>query len=121
MKNIVVVEDNITLLNVLENELEDFFNVNAFSQPKEALEYIKKNHSSIDIVMTDFMMPGMDGLELLKATTEINTKIVKILLTGYCKDVEEKQEKIICNLILDKNIMTNNDELIGEINRASVK
>jgi EAL domain-containing protein (putative c-di-GMP-specific phosphodiesterase class I) len=47
---------------------------------REALE--KLNSSSIDVVISDIMMPKMDGIQLLKRIREFNLDIPIILLTG---------------------------------------
>lgn len=39
-----------------------------------------------DVVVTDFCMPGMDGLELLDAIRERDATLPVILVSGYCSD-----------------------------------
>jgi len=48
---------------------------------EKALESIRQ--STIDMVLTDFRMPGMNGLELVKAIKELNPSIDVVLLTAY--------------------------------------
>lgn len=48
---------------------------------EDALEIIRSN--GCDIVITDYRLPGMDGLEFLKKAQRINTRFKKILLTAY--------------------------------------
>jgi CheY-like chemotaxis protein len=63
-KKIVVVDDTLSVAFILKNYLEDEgFSVAAYEDPKEALDFLKENGA--DLVITDFKMPGMNGLELL--------------------------------------------------------
>jgi len=48
---------------------------------EDALEIIKEN--DCDIVITDYRLPGMDGLEFLKKAQGINNRFKKILVTAY--------------------------------------
>jgi adenylate cyclase len=47
------------------------------------LELIKQNASHFATVISDFKMPGMDGLETLSNIGSINPEITRIILTGY--------------------------------------
>ena len=48
---------------------------------EDALEIIKDN--ACDIIITDYRLPGMDGLEFLKRAQRLNARFKKILLTAY--------------------------------------
>ena len=47
----------------------------------EALQKIRSK--SFDLIVVDFMMPGIDGLETFRRAKEINPEIKAIMLTGY--------------------------------------
>ena len=85
MKNgkIVIVDDDETLISTLKTllYLEDFSNAEFFTDPRLALEYIKDN--APDLIMSDFVMPEMNGLEFLSKANELYPEVSKILLTGY--------------------------------------
>jgi two-component system, response regulator, stage 0 sporulation protein F len=48
---------------------------------KQALEIVKKE--SLDLVILDMKIPGMDGLEILKEIKKIDTEIKVIMMTAY--------------------------------------
>lgn len=52
-----------------------------FNSPVEALEYMKS--SAPDLVISDFLMPEMNGLELLRECKKLYPETSMILLTGY--------------------------------------
>ena len=85
MKNgkIVVVDDDDTIISALKTlfYLEDFSDAELFTEPKLALEYLKDNKP--DLIISDFMMPDMNGLEFLSKANELYPEVSKILLTGY--------------------------------------
>jgi DNA-binding NtrC family response regulator len=47
----------------------------------QALELLRKQ--PVDVVVSDQRMPGMSGIELLRAARELNPNAMRILLTGY--------------------------------------
>jgi two-component system NtrC family response regulator len=57
------------------------FDVQAAGGGADALELIKRER--VDLVITDFKMPGISGLELLKKCKEINPEISVVILTAY--------------------------------------
>ena len=57
------------------------YEVTAAQDGQEALEYIQKE--KFDLLITDIMMPKMDGLELLKEVKKINPSMEVIITTGY--------------------------------------
>jgi two-component system response regulator HydG len=48
---------------------------------KEALEFLRKQR--VDVMLTDLMMPGMSGLDLLKAARKLSPETEVILMTAY--------------------------------------
>jgi two-component system NtrC family response regulator len=76
--NIVIVEDDINMRKSLEFALSEYkeFNLKTY---KSAIEALKKIDKSVDLVVTDINMPGMDGIEFIK---KLDGKFDIIVITG---------------------------------------
>lgn len=61
---ILIVEDNNEIRRYLSNGLADLFNTLEAGNGEEALEKLKDNE--VDVIVTDVMMPVMDGIKLCK-------------------------------------------------------
>lgn len=62
-EHILIVEDNFDFRNYLQSILEEHYEVVTASEGAEALEILK--HKKADLVISDIMMPGMNGLEFV--------------------------------------------------------
>lgn len=80
---IVVVDDEQMVTSALKTllKIEGFSNCVTFNNPVEAIEFLKQN--SPDIIISDFIMPQMNGLEFLSEAKKLYPDVSKILLTGY--------------------------------------
>tara|TARA_Y100001968_G_scaffold53638_1_gene44715 strand:+ start:1344 stop:2033 length:690 start_codon:yes stop_codon:yes gene_type:complete len=80
MSNIFIIDDDKELTSLLKEFFSSFnFTVNTSHEPEEALSYLKKNNP--DLVVLDIMLPGMDGLQLLRKLREYSAVPV-IMLTA---------------------------------------
>jgi DNA-binding NtrC family response regulator len=79
---VLFVDDEANVLNALRRSLRKEPYEQLFAQdPKEALEILGKRN--VDLVISDHLMPSMDGLSLLKMVKEHYPKIIRVLLTGH--------------------------------------
>jgi len=80
---IIIVDDEPMITAGLKTLLsvEGGYCPEVFNSAGEALEYTK--NISIDLVITDFFMPGLNGIEFLKEIKKIHPEVSTILLTGY--------------------------------------
>ena len=80
---IVVVDDETIITSAFKTllKVEGFNDGHFFNSPAEALEFLKDNKP--DIVVSDFLMPDMNGLEFLTEVNKLYPEVSKILLTGY--------------------------------------
>jgi two-component system, NtrC family, sensor kinase len=89
---ILCVDDEPSMLNVLERIFSDDFNVYKASSGAEGLE-ILKNHPNIELIISDQRMPVMSGTEFLNRSREINPSCIRIILTGYT-DIKDLVDSI---------------------------
>jgi len=54
---------------------------------------IALNRRKFDIIITDYKLPGMDGIALLKKIKTSHPKAVKILITAYATDAVVRQAR----------------------------
>ena len=82
-KKIIVVDDDSIVLSTLKMllELEGFLNTDYFTEPQKALDFLKDN--APDLIISDFLMPDMNGIEFLAAAKNLYPDVSTILLTGY--------------------------------------
>ena len=80
---IVVVDDEKIVTSAFKAllKVEGFSDAHLFNSPKDALEFLKNNQP--DLVISDFLMPEMNGLEFLSEVKKLYPEVSKILLTGY--------------------------------------
>jgi len=79
---LLVVDDEQDIRDASERILSRIgYQVQKASRGDEALDILNKN--SIDIVLLDLKMPGMDGMEVLAKIRERSTEIQVIVITGY--------------------------------------
>jgi len=82
MNTILVVDDEPNYLIVLSELLkEDGFEVITAQKGEDGLKIVQD--TDLDLVITDMRMPGMDGLELLKAVKSYNKDLPVIMITAF--------------------------------------
>lgn len=95
MYTVLVVDDEPLVRRGIINSVQwENYGVNQIfeaSNGNEAWELYQ--NSAVDIVITDIKMPEMNGIELLRALKTVNSKAVRIVLSGY-SDFEYLQKAI---------------------------
>ena len=80
--NVLLVDDELVVLQAFVDILEDEGYTMFTAESGAAAVEILRAHT-VDIVVTDINMPGMDGLELLSAIREMDAEIPVIMATAY--------------------------------------
>ena len=80
---VVIVDDEEMVLTSINSflTLETDYDVVTYSNPEEALEHI--GGSDTNLVISDYLMPEMNGIDFLDKVRGLKPDIPRILLTGY--------------------------------------
>lgn len=116
MKKILIVDDERVHIETISRGLKiRGFKVCNARSGKDALKQLSKQ-SKIDMVITDYLMPGMNGAELIEKIKQTHTDLPVIMMTAH-NDKEFIIESVqqLCDGIIDKTFSL--DELLNEINR----
>ena len=135
---IVLVDDEEMVVTSIKSflELETNHEVVAFTSAKIALEFMKENE--VDLVVSDYLMPDIDGIEFLSQAKDLHPKATRILLIGYAdkenaikainrvglyqyieKPWDNDDLKLVIQNGLEKRILLKHlEEKIREVNRA---
>lgn len=84
MNGLLIVDDEEGVRRSLKKVLErDGYEVSLAESGGEAIQLVRERGEAIETVISDYKMPGIDGLETLVAIGRINPEITRIMLTGY--------------------------------------
>ena len=82
--NLLVIDDERGHVELIEDSLEELkysFSITHVSRPSEAQVHLSEG--SFDLILLDYRLPGMDGLELLKRIKEIQSDVPVIFMTAH--------------------------------------
>ena len=101
---ILLVDDERSILNSLSQLLSRSYNeylIGTTESAEEAIRIVKT--TKVDVVVTDFKLPGMTGLELAEAIKEVSPRTKSILITAYGTDsVVHRAQECGCLAYLEK-------------------
>ncbi|WP_224983622.1 hybrid sensor histidine kinase/response regulator [Geomonas agri] len=116
-KTILIVDDEGVIRDLCKRVLNDYHIVEA-GDGQEAYEIFLRG--GVDVILTDVMMPRMDGIELLKKLKEREPTMVVIIMTGFAdKDLILKALKADADDFITKPL--NLLQLKSAISKALVK
>ena len=82
-ERVLFVEDDEDQLQTTPRILENLgYSVRATNAPEEVVEMLVDDHDGFDVVVTDFDMPGLDGIELARRIGDVAPELPIILVTG---------------------------------------
>lgn len=100
IKNVLVVEDDPTYLHLWKRMAKDLGikNLVGTAKPEQAAQWLNKQ--SFDLLISDVVLPTMNGYELAKLARKTLPKIEILLTTGYLTDLSRFDLKgLHCHLL----------------------
>ena len=94
---VLLVDDEKKVLKALQRRLQDRYNIYLADSGKKGLEIIE-NHGPFAVIISDYRMPQMDGIQFLMNSKKIDPDSVRIMLTGY------PDMKVAVNAVNEGNI-----------------
>ena len=92
-KTILLVEDEADLLEVVGVMLSELgYEVLAANSPKEAISIVENATGTINILITDIMMPGMNGRELSRYLQKLNPDLKVLFMSGFTSEIVLQSE-----------------------------
>ena len=79
--HVLVVDDDSAVRDVLQEALMQEYNVSTAEDGAAAIQAVKD--SVVHIVVTDFQLPDIDGLEIIDRLAKLDAKIIPIMMTGF--------------------------------------
>ncbi len=87
-RTIMLVEDETTVRNLLCEVLQRCgYQVLVCSTPEEGLSTCRNHHGPIDLLLTDVVMPGMNGREMAERISAMLPDLRIIFMSGYSEQV----------------------------------
>ena len=82
-ETVLIVDDEEMVLTSLNAylSLETDYNVVTYTSASAAIEFVAKE--KVDIVISDYLMPEMDGISFLAQVRDLQPEAPRIILTGY--------------------------------------
>jgi signal transduction histidine kinase len=106
-ESILVVDDDPSIRRLIFDTLEPLgYKLMEASCGKEAYEHFKTTPEKIDLVLSDVIMPGMNGRELVKLLKQERPEIKTVLMSGYTDNIIAKHG------VLDQGIVFINKPLL---------
>jgi CheY-like chemotaxis protein len=88
LKTILLVEDEPTVRNLLREVLQrSGYMVLACAHPEEGIESALRHAGPIDLLLTDVVMPGMNGQVMAKRIVESRPEVCVVFMSGYTEHV----------------------------------
>ena len=117
-ERIALIDDEVNIAAAMQAILINLgYRVTAFSDSPQALSAIQSSPDGFDLIITDYTMPGLTGLDMVKNLRSAGVLIPVILTSGFLgKNIEESAKEAGVSQLLYKP--TNTHQLANSIRKA---
>ncbi len=107
-EKVAVVDDETAIADSMRSILVNCgYTVTSFTDSVDALTAIKENPADFDVIVTDYSMPKLSGLDLISALKEAGISIPVILMSGYLgKTIEVAARDLGITELITKPVST---------------
>jgi CheY-like chemotaxis protein len=86
-RSILLVDDDDAVRTVLGEQLRDLgMRVEAVSSGEKAIAHLRDGQDQFDLMLTDFAMPGLNGIETINSARQVRPDLRAVLMTGYADE-----------------------------------
>jgi|RhiMetdeSRZDD1v2_1073273.scaffolds.fasta_scaffold01681_9 PAS domain S-box-containing protein len=83
-RHVLFLDDSEALVSAMVRSLSRRgYRVSGYSRPEEALQALREQPRSYDVVVSDYIMPGMTGLDIAREVTAIRPELPVLLFSGH--------------------------------------
>lgn len=95
MARILLVDDDAASLDMMRRALSaDGHDIAVADGGAEARDQIQKAPGAFDLIVTDINMPGVSGIELLRAAHALNAGLRFVLISGFLSELERAKGEL---------------------------
>jgi two-component system cell cycle sensor histidine kinase/response regulator CckA len=86
-ESVLVVEDDSSVRFLVQRTLHDAgYRVTSAANGREALDFLERNSTDIDLILTDVIMPGLSGPQFLERVAALCPSARQLMMSGYTAD-----------------------------------
>lgn len=112
--NVLLVDDDPTILKVQGGMVSRMGHVVAtYDCPIDALDYLHIHKKEVDLVITDYRMPEMNGIEFIREVRALKDDMPIIILTGFAGEIDQDEAEELGVQVYSKPIRM--DELAASL------
>ncbi|MFZ2975525.1 MAG: response regulator [Candidatus Moraniibacteriota bacterium] len=111
-KKVIVVDDEMSIVNLVSSFLRTMgWEVFEFSDTNDVIDVVSEINPRVDFLITDFVMPGKNGAELIKIIKEKKPQIKAMCMSGFNKEAESGFDEFISKPFTFKEFKAKVDKL----------
>jgi signal transduction histidine kinase/ActR/RegA family two-component response regulator len=120
-RHVLFLDDNRELTHAMERSLPRHgFRVSSYTVPEAALDAVRAAPQAYDLILTDYKLPGLSGLDVAREISRIRPDLPVVVISGYVDDELRRMARALgVRQVLNK--LHTLDELVGTIDRLTKK